>query len=136
MGDLPIWLEILNNSKAKYMPDNTCTYRVLDNSLAHQKSFSREVDFEKSSLKIRTDIAKKYNLNEEIIQKLKIQSDSILFEKAYHYNEFESARNKYINLKGNRSSKIKIQYFVLKSQLLRNIVRSINGIIDSFKKKN
>jgi glycosyltransferase involved in cell wall biosynthesis len=64
MGDLPLWIEFAKNSKIKYIPDSTAMYRVLDNSASHSSDIDKEIDFRKSSLKVKLFYIEKFRLFE------------------------------------------------------------------------
>jgi glycosyltransferase involved in cell wall biosynthesis len=48
MGDLPVWLWFIHNSKVKYFPEIFGTYRILKNSAAHSSDIEKQMDFYKS----------------------------------------------------------------------------------------
>ena len=64
MGDLPLWIEFAKNSKIKYIPDSTAMYRVLENSASHSSDIDKEIDFRKSSLKVKLFYIEKFRLFE------------------------------------------------------------------------
>lgn len=64
MGDLPLWIEFANKSKIKYIPDSTAMYRVLENSASHSSDIDKEIDFRKSSLKVKLFYIEKFRLFE------------------------------------------------------------------------
>lgn len=66
MGDYPIWIYILANSKAKLISDVTAVYRVLKNSASHHTSYKKSMDFLLSTYDITFFFADKYNVSTEI----------------------------------------------------------------------
>ena len=66
MGDFPLWIFIMANSKAKLIPDITSVYRVFENSASHHTSFKKSKDFIFSTYNISFYFADKYKISSEI----------------------------------------------------------------------
>jgi len=60
MGDYPIWLWFLFNSKIYYMAEVTATYRLLEESASHTKDKKKKFAFSQSAFDIANYFAKKY----------------------------------------------------------------------------
>lgn len=53
MGDLPLWIELARVTKVKYLPENTATYRITDNSASHSNDIEKEIAFALSAYEIK-----------------------------------------------------------------------------------
>ena len=60
MEDVPISLWFMANKKMAYLPGTYVNYRIIDNSISHQKSAEKLYDFEKSAFSVLTYFQKKY----------------------------------------------------------------------------
>lgn len=60
MEDYPIWLYISKVSKAKFLNEETCAYRVLNDSASHSDNAEKLVAFAKSTWDIQNFFSKKY----------------------------------------------------------------------------
>lgn len=71
VGDLPILLDILANSKIHFLNDITTNYRVLTNSASHFTDLSKLYSFMKGIYNIQMDYAHKYHVSSDIIDQIK-----------------------------------------------------------------
>lgn len=53
MGDLPLWIELARVTKVKYLPENTATYRITNNSASHSNDIEKEITFALSAYEIK-----------------------------------------------------------------------------------
>ncbi|WP_433779243.1 glycosyltransferase family 2 protein [Flavobacterium anhuiense] len=63
MEDYPMWLELSNQTKFKYLPVSTSTYSVGDGSLSNNNEFGKIEEFELNCNLIRKHFISKYPLN-------------------------------------------------------------------------
>ena len=134
-----IMLEILFNSKVKMLSESTAVYRVLEESASHSKDLSKEYLWWQGVNSIKLSIAKNYDVDENILELLKIHmysltlrkyafslDDKLYIEEAKNFFEtinaqhiFSALKSEYFKEKeANRKSyKIykKIQYFIEKT---------------------
>lgn len=64
MEDYPIWLYISKVSKVRFLNEETCAYRVLNESASHSGDIEKSVNFAYSTWEIQNFFSKKY-LNKE-----------------------------------------------------------------------
>jgi glycosyltransferase involved in cell wall biosynthesis len=60
MGDYPLWLQLVQISKVRYIHFKSGVYRVLQNSVTNRMSKSKYADFEKSANDVRNFFINKY----------------------------------------------------------------------------
>lgn len=60
--DYPLWIELANVSKIKYLSDCTAVYRILDNSMSHSKDTETEIKFHKLGWECSKFYAEKYSI--------------------------------------------------------------------------
>ena len=70
VGDLPILLDIVAYSKIYRLEETTAHYRVLKNSASHFTNLLKYYSFIKGVFEIQIDYAHKYNVSEDIIDKI------------------------------------------------------------------
>ncbi|MFH6958390.1 glycosyltransferase family 2 protein [Flavobacterium aquidurense] len=64
MEDYPMWLELSQHTKFKYIPVSTSTYSIADGSLSNNNEFKKIEEFELNCNIIRTHYIKKYPLSD------------------------------------------------------------------------
>ncbi|MEG1865343.1 MAG: glycosyltransferase [Bacteroides sp.] len=72
MGDLPLWIEMANETKFKYLESVTAAYRRLDNSASHSTNFQKRKAFIDSLIDCRLFYIRKlklYKLEKKIYAK-------------------------------------------------------------------
>lgn len=87
MGDTPLWLYIMQQTKAMYMPEITGVYRQLENSACHFTSFEKDRDFWISHYDMSLFFAKKYNAPIELQHKIALDETEFLIGMAQSYNK-------------------------------------------------
>ena len=60
MGDVPLWIQLMHSSKAKFLSDDTTVYRFLQESACHSRSYKKTATFGKSAIMVRKYYAEKY----------------------------------------------------------------------------
>lgn len=85
MGDYPLWLFILAQSKGKYLPEKTGVYRVLERSASHFTVFVKHQRFIESSYDCSLFFAEKYNAPKELIKEIAKKEITHLFDLADNY---------------------------------------------------
>ena len=63
MGDYPMWLYILHETKVRFFNYVTGVYRILNNSASHSTNISKLLSFKKSGYDVTLFFSKKYNVN-------------------------------------------------------------------------
>ncbi len=124
-GDLPMWLEILNNSKVKYLPDSTAVYRIIQNSASHQTSIFNIIKYQESSKRIRLYFAKKYKVPKEILAKVENMYYRVMLDKAYYFKDKELAIESYKKLKGNRNIVITSKYLATRNDFFFQFINTL-----------
>ncbi len=90
MGDLPIWLWFVFNSKIGFINETTAHYRVLSESVSHSKSYEKASVFAYSAFDIRKFYLIKFN-REQYIQAVKGANFQRLFQMSLQYREFSDS---------------------------------------------
>ena len=86
MADLPRWLFLAAISNVKLLPDNTATYRVLEDSASHSQSPTRRVAFLMSGYNIDVFFAKKYG-REYLLKDIAKARVGHLINDSYNYDQ-------------------------------------------------
>ena len=87
MGDLPICLWFIKNSKIHLIPKVTAMYRVLSESASHSNDTQKMAAFNQSIYDIREYFAKKYD-DMELLHQFDINNKINIAWKERHRNEF------------------------------------------------
>jgi hypothetical protein len=124
-GDLPLWLEILNHTRVKYLSESTAVHRVVKNSASHQSSIFKKLKYQESSKRIRLDFAKKYKVPKEIFSKVEILYYNVMLEKAYYHHDKELASVAYKKLQGSKSLIVLFKYLASKYYFLYHIINIV-----------
>jgi len=127
MGDLLLWLSLLQFSKFHYINESTSVYRITKGSMSRPKSRLAKINFLIDSKRARLHFAKKLNLSKEIISKAKDDFNRKRLLKAFENCDkikskeyFSTLKVKTINDKvfyiasQNRLLNLIVKYFVLK----------------------
>lgn len=64
MGDVPLWIQLMHASKAKFLDDVTTVYRILSESASHFKDYRKKMAFGKSALQVRRVYAERYGFDD------------------------------------------------------------------------
>lgn len=70
MGDYPMWLWVVLESKVHYIDEVFGAYRVLKESASHSQDYKKRLSFIESARDIRLFFAKKYLMGEELINSI------------------------------------------------------------------
>jgi glycosyltransferase involved in cell wall biosynthesis len=62
MGDYPMWLYFVSESKIKFLDNIVSVYRILGNSVSHSNDTNRDLIFQRSTLEIKLFFMKRYNI--------------------------------------------------------------------------
>ncbi|MEI6696153.1 MAG: glycosyltransferase [Bacteroidota bacterium] len=155
-GTFPWLLDVFMNSKIYYWDEVTTVYRLLEESASHSKSKKKTYDFRKGVFEIQKDYIIKYNVAEEIKNKIFIETyihlleDAILFEdtdfiiEGQKYlqespsnlmtiiNDFYKTKKEYIRLKSDFESVVQSRRY----RLGRVVLYPLSYIRSKFKKFN
>ena len=127
-GDLPAWLEMAKHCKFKYLKDSTTVYRSNLNSASKPASRLAQIEFQESSKRIRLEFAKKYNVSETLMQKVKIMYFSILLRKAFYLNDYNLAKKSYLYLKKFNQIDYILKYYGTRIKTIRPLIIGIRKI--------
>ena len=122
MGDYPLNLWFVKNSKIKFMPKVTGVYRILKESASHSKNLDFLINFSSSTNNILNFYKNKYNLNIEM-------PDYVKYVKFCYYN----ARNDRQGILSNSdfskmpyvSMRLKIKVMIFKNDFLYGVFKKI-----------
>ena len=125
VGDFPMLLDILANSKIHRLDDNTANYRVLNNSASHFTDLSKLYLFKKGIFEIQMDYANIYNVSANIIDiiQTKFAWTSYYYAVASNDKEQVIAANKLLIGHPELSYKFKVVKLLSKIKLGRRLVR-------------
>ena len=80
VGDLPLWLELSLQTKFKYLPDVTATYRLGVESASMLTNVAKKIDFDFGVYDLRMFYWSKYSKNPEIKERLeKYREQLVMF---------------------------------------------------------
>lgn len=125
VGDLPLLLDILAKSKIHFLDEVTANYRVLTNSASHFTDLSKLYSFMKGIFEIQMDYAYKYNVSEDIIDKIQTNFAWLSYNFAVAENDKEQikAANKILIKHPELSYKFKVVKLLGKTRLGRFLYR-------------
>lgn len=107
MEDYPMWLEMVQYTKFKYLSDCTSTYTIAGGSLSIHKEFREIEDFELNCFMIRKHYLSKYPIDSIDVEYLLDNTYKIIIYKAIVKGFYEEARV-YVEKLSKRSIKNKI----------------------------
>lgn len=99
MEDYPMWLEFAFNSKIGYQNKSTATYRILENSLSHQKNKTKEFLFYKNVIEISEYFMNKYSVDTILARDILYRNLNTQLENSVAFQNHELARYCYNRLK-------------------------------------
>ena len=70
MGDYPLWLYVAANQNVHFLPDITSVYRTVQGSASRPNDFEKKKRFIESRVDVQHFFIKKYNMPQELIQKV------------------------------------------------------------------
>ena len=96
MGDYPMWLWFMLHSKAYFLNEVTCRYRMLQNSASHSTNIHKVVAFEKSVLDIRVFFINKFwNKDRKLLKHVYTMSTWYIF-RLYIVNNLDKLAFKFL----------------------------------------
>lgn len=134
MADYPIWLEMLKNSKGRFMNVNTSVYRILENSATGRHNFEKEFKFQLSALDILSRFFKNNSFNFEQSKYALIKRYEEIFSlisQKGSIKDFNSTKSKMIEQNLEITKSIKLSYVKLRLYPLLNIYRHIKGSLNA-----
>ncbi len=125
VGDFPMLLDILANSKIFFLEDITANYRILTNSASHFTELFKFYSFMKGIFDIQMDYARKYNVTVDIKNKIQTRFAWVSYNFAVAENDIEQikAANQLLIRHPKASYKFKLIRLLSTSKLGRLIVR-------------
>lgn len=140
MGDAPLWLFFVFESKIKFLDEIFGVYRFLQNSATGRDDFNKRERFIVSGYDMRMFFADKYNLSEEIRLKIREVTYRHLFANAKVFDDVNKMEE-YFNLLETPTFEEKKFLFLYKHHLLvyfynlyRKIRHSIAVLLFNLKK--
>ncbi|MDY0987393.1 putative glycosyltransferase EpsE [Flavobacterium sp. ACN2] len=93
MEDYPMWLEMIQHTKFKYIPVETITYTVAEGSLSNNKSnYEKTEKFENAVFDIKKHFLSKYSTNDITVKKLQELHHNFLATNFIKEGHFERAK--------------------------------------------
>ncbi len=117
MGDYPMWLWFMLHSKAYFLNEVTCRYRILQNSASHSTNIHKVVAFEESVLDIRAFFINKYwNKDRKLLKHVYTKSTWYIF-RLYIVNNLDKLAFKFLfqhfKMLKHKQQRLGLTYFVL-----------------------
>jgi glycosyltransferase involved in cell wall biosynthesis len=88
-GTFPWMLDVLANSKIKYLDEVTAVYRLINESASHSKSIRKRYLFSKGVFQTQKDYLEKYNQPNELKKLISCKEYSMLLPSAIALNDKE-----------------------------------------------
>ena len=104
MEDYPFWIWLSINSKLSFINEILAYYRILDNSITHQKDINKQIEFEKSVYEV-----KKYYVSESEKDLIYSIHCANLAQIYYSYNDIGNYR---LMLKKSKRTKDRIKWIL------------------------
>lgn len=125
VGDFPMLLDIVANSKIHKIEDTTAKYRVLDRSASHFISLKHSYAFMKGIFEIQMDYALKYNVSKNVIEAIKIKHALESYNFAVTQNDINQIKfaDKLLIGHPGLSCKFKVVQLLSKFKLGRKLVK-------------
>lgn len=125
VGDLPLLLDIVAESKIYKLPDITANYRVLPQSASHFTSIRQHYAFMKGIYELQMDYAQKYRVNQETIDEINLYHAYKSYNFAVAENDRDQIRTANRILKGHPlvTPKFKLKQLMSKFKAGRKFVR-------------
>lgn len=125
MGDMPLWIYLLSQSRAYYIPDITCVYRLLHGTASHPVSLEGLFEFRKSSYSVLLYLADRLNF-QYLVPKVTFEYLVLMYIIMISNDYFKNIDDKHLIRKYRiLNPKILLLYIVVRFSFLRKIVRSI-----------
>lgn len=133
-GTFPWILDILADTKIKYLDEATTVYRFLSKSASHSSSSKHRYERQQGLYKIQKDYVAKYNLSENIQKEIKLKYYESVYPFLVLYGDTETINAGKEVLKNGRSSskKVIISLLLSNSSLGILILRFIYRLRDKF----
>lgn len=125
VGDLPMLLDIVAQSKIYFLKVTTANYRILEKSASHFTNLKHTYAFMKGVFEIQMDYARKYNVSEDIIDAIKIKHALVSYNFAVAQHDINQikAANKLLKRHPNVNYKFKIIKLLSKLKIGRELVK-------------
>lgn len=117
MGDYPMWLWFMLHSKAYFLNEVTCRYRILQNSASHSTNIHKIVAFEESVLDIRVFFINKFwNKDRKLLKHVYTMSTWYIF-RLYIVNNLDKLAFKFLfqhfKMLKFKQQRLGLKYFIL-----------------------
>lgn len=125
VGDLPMFLDIVFRSKIHMLKEVTTHYRVLENSASHFTDMKKYYSFMKGIYDVQIDYAKKYNVSQEIINRIHLKHATLSYNFAISLNDIEQVEfaDKTFKENSNIPLKLKVLQIIGKNNIGRNFIK-------------
>ncbi len=125
MGDMPLWIFLLSQSHAYFIPDITCVYRLIQGTVSHPVSLEGLFEFRKSSYSVLLYLADQLNL-QHLVPRVTVEYLVLMYIIMISNDYFKNIEDKYLIRKYRIFSlKILLLYIVVRFSFLRRIVRNV-----------
>ncbi len=124
MGDLPLWIELARVTKVKYLPENTATYRVTDNSASHSNDIEKEIAFALSSYEVKQYYSEQFGMTRDS-QRDKFDFNCGIVKLAYLKNNLVVSKKYYSKIKNTPYRiplKTKLFYWGTRSRIVHLLI--------------
>ena len=125
MGDMPLWIYLLSQSRAHFIPDITCVYRQNQGTASHPASLDGLFEFRENAYSVLLYLASRLNI-EYLMPRVTIEYLLSMYIIIIANDGFKNIDDKHLIRKyGIFNPKILILYIVVRISYLRRIIRSI-----------
>lgn len=113
MGDLPLWIFCMINSKIKYFRNTTAVYRLRRNSASHSDDIQKRIVFRKNVYEIKDFFKERYNLKFKIrrVESAEFEVYYSIFKYIHTEENWNYLQGSYMNLE-EKEFVVKIKYFI------------------------
>lgn len=120
-GTFPMILDILAETKIKYLDEVTATYRQLDESASNSRSALKRYKFLKGVYRIQKDYLNKYNVSNKIEKEIDLKHYEAAYPYAVIFKDIETIERGKLIFKNNPHNSIKIRCTLILSNFFLGI---------------
>ena len=106
--DLPTWLDLAANTKFKYLPDSTATYRIMAESISRSKDLTKRFGFLKNHYVVKKYFIKKYKVSKEAEEAFELMYHKKKFDMAFKWGSYAEAVDSFSFLKQKKEASLKL----------------------------
>jgi glycosyltransferase involved in cell wall biosynthesis len=120
-GTFPMILDILNQTKIKYLDEVTAVYRELDESASHSKTAQKRYKFLKGVYEIQKDYFKKCNLSTIIGEEIDLKYYTAAYPYAVILGDSDTINKARMVIKNNHQKGLKMKVILFLSDFIFGI---------------